>query len=166
MVWSPEYPSTETMSKRIIDVLCSRNPSPMDLIIDGGRNTRAEDWILVEGWEPWPDFTYGTLTKLFHEYLNKSAGSLVQQDPLLTDDRIINDEKTCEVFLGRYIMPVVNGALAKMLPATKRARSPYIGSGSTIGSTADWAVRRSLDDGTFEPLLPGDTKLAQKWARK
>ncbi|KAH7016332.1 uncharacterized protein B0I36DRAFT_337359 [Microdochium trichocladiopsis] len=151
------------MSKKILEVLCSPNPFPLDLITDGGRNTEAEGWIPVLGWTPWHDFTYDVLTKLFGAYLNKPAGSLSQHDPILADDRIINDEKTCEVFLGRYIMPVVNIALSKMLPGTKTASSPYVGSGSTVESTADWAARIRHDDGEFEPLLPGDTKLALKW---
>lgn len=123
-----------------------------------GPNTMTETTIQPDGWSPWRDFTYSTLTRIFHTELRKEHhGS--DQRRALERELIVNNERTLETLLLKFVSPTICFAL------DNQKGQAYLGEGSRCGDDADWSVISDqwYDEYGYFNLLPGDTKLDAKW---
>ncbi|KAH8909442.1 hypothetical protein BR93DRAFT_935200 [Coniochaeta sp. PMI_546] len=143
------------MAPTILDVLVKPNP---DL---------DSSWIPVNEWRMWEDFTYDNLLSIYNKVLHASWSTAPSIDMASGYDIEIWDEHTLDLFLARFMFPVVNGALARASEVLKLDEVFYLGPGSWAGSM-DWALvsRNRVDEGCYSSLLPGDTKLSAKWQPK
>ncbi|RTE69803.1 hypothetical protein BHE90_015812 [Fusarium euwallaceae] len=142
----------------ILEVLTRNNVSVNSDSVVPGANTTVRTDIQPEDWVPWRDFNYSTLTRIFHTELRKEYRGGNERRPL-EKELIINNEKTLETLLGKFLSPVINYAL------DDQAGQTYLGEGSRCGDDADWsAISDELfDEHGYFNLLPGDTKLDAKW---
>ncbi|KAJ2898884.1 hypothetical protein MKZ38_003604 [Zalerion maritima] len=145
----------------VLRVLTQPNVGVSAEAVTHGSNSIVTTSIAVENWQPWPDFDYGTLTRIFRRELDEEYRGEPEPRPLNNDLRICNEE-TLEDVLRRFISPIVNYALNWQLG------SPHYGRGSRCGPgyRPDWSVISAscLDEyGRYANVLPGDTKLDAKW---
>ncbi|KAK4076671.1 uncharacterized protein Triagg1_4274 [Trichoderma aggressivum f. europaeum] len=150
------------MAKTILDALASRNPA-LENLAKEGPNTIGDGWIHVENWRPWREFNYKNLSSIYGDVLSL-AGDPPLLEPTCSYDREIWDEHSLDIFLSRFMLPVVNWALGHATQALGWGnRSIYLAPGSWTGSS-DWGLvsKGQMPDG-YHNLLPGDTKLSVKW---
>ncbi|RSL78973.1 hypothetical protein CDV31_017237 [Fusarium ambrosium] len=142
----------------ILEVLTRNNVSVNSDSVVPGANTTVRTDIRPEDWVPWRDFNYSTLTRIFQTELGKEYRGGNERRPL-EKELIINNEKTLETLLLKFLSPVVSYAL------DDQAGQTYLGEGSRCGDDADWsAISDELfDEHGYFNLLPGDTKLDAKW---
>ncbi|KAK2036349.1 hypothetical protein LZ31DRAFT_616197, partial [Colletotrichum somersetense] len=133
------------MVQTVLNVLQTPNPERNASFVLGGSNTIGQDWISVESWRPWTDFTYKNLSTIFHGPLSASLNYL----------------------LNRFVFPIINLALKRTAAASRTLDQFYISPGSWCQGLGvpDWGlVARSRVDGKYHNHLPGDTKLSAKWS--
>ncbi|RSL79757.1 hypothetical protein CEP52_017487 [Fusarium oligoseptatum] len=142
----------------ILKVLTRSNVSVNSDSVIPSVNTTVRTDIQPEDWVPWHDFNYSTRTRIFHTELRKEYRGGNERRPL-EKELIINNEKTLETLLLKFLSPIVNYAL------DDQAGQTYPGEGSRCSDDADWsAVSDELfDEHGYFNLLPGDTKLDAKW---
>jgi hypothetical protein len=118
------------MTRTILDFLLKSNPEPDSRFIAGGSNTTGRHWVPVEDWRPWENFTYANLLLIFQKHLFLTWTSPPNIDLCSSYDKEIRDEKSIDLFLGRIVFPVINGALERTSKALKLEEVLYLGPGS------------------------------------
>ncbi|KAH8654679.1 hypothetical protein BGZ61DRAFT_572799 [Ilyonectria robusta] len=145
----------------LLEVLTRRNVAVNSQSVVPGSNTTTETHLEPDGWSPWPDFNYDTLTRIFWRQLASEYQGSPEQRPLELD-LFINNEETLEDVLRRFLSSIVNYAL------DGQEGQPHLGRGSRCGSEdkPDWSAvsGQCIDEyGRYANILPGDTKLDAKW---
>ncbi|KAK1957236.1 hypothetical protein LY78DRAFT_562150, partial [Colletotrichum sublineola] len=150
------------MAQTILDVLQTPNPWLDASAVIPGPNTYGQGWVNVDSWQPWTEFTFENLIKIFNRQLSVSWSHPPVIDRGSAFDHDIRDELTLNYFLQKFVFPIINQALG-------RATEPevfYISPGTWCfgHGLPDWGlVTPGRFDMKYQNLLPGDTKLSAKW---
>ncbi|KAK5987623.1 hypothetical protein PT974_11755 [Cladobotryum mycophilum] len=156
------------MAQTIFDVLVEPNPELDSSFITGGSNTFNHHWIKVARWLPWKDFTYDNLTSIYQQLLSTPWENPPSIPTASKYDSEIRDEHSLDPFLARFLFPTINKAFEHVTKTLSLDNDVlYLGPGTWTGQ-ADWSVvsRQQMIDGRYICLLPGDTKLSEKWQSK
>lgn len=127
-----------------------------------GPNTDVVSDFEIQGWRPWTDFNYATLTRIFRRELGQEYRGEQQPRPVQHDLDIYNEDSFDDL-LRRFVSPTINYALEN------QAGSCHYGRGTRCpveNYKPDWSVISDQcinSDGQFANILPGDTKLDSKW---
>ncbi|OIW30775.1 hypothetical protein CONLIGDRAFT_700375 [Coniochaeta ligniaria NRRL 30616] len=125
--------------------------------------------VLLEP-NPWLDAS--SVAAVVVESLFRQQLSIPWKKPPIIDqgtayDHEIRDEKTLDIFLSKFLVPVVNGALAHVSDVLKLKEVFYLAPGSwgLTNGPPDWGLvsRHRMSEDRYYNLLPGDTKLHAKW---
>ncbi|KAH6627772.1 hypothetical protein F5144DRAFT_283697 [Chaetomium tenue] len=148
---------------KLLDALTTPNVGVDSALIPPGQNTESNTRVTVSDWQPWADFNYDTLTRIFQRELSQEYRGEREPRPLYNDLRIHNEE-SFEDLLRRFVTPVVNYALEG------QAISCHYGRGTRCPNRdsykPDWSLvseHHINGEGGYRNLLPGDTKLDAKW---
>lgn len=117
----------------VLEALTRNNVSVNSDSVIPGANTISRTVVRPEDWKPWHDFTYSTLTRIFHTELRKEYRGRDDQRPL-KKELIINNKRTLKTLLLKFLSPIVNYAL------DNQAGQTYLGEGSRCGDDADWSA--------------------------
>jgi hypothetical protein len=158
------------MAQTVLDILVKPNPSLDSDSITRGSNTFGSDWIRADSWRPWKDFTYENLLSIFRKPLLATWKNPPIIDQGSYFDHEIRDERSLDLFLGKFMWPIINGALGRADEVLKWNQLFYVALGSWCHGTGppDWGLvsgSRTFE-GKYWNLLPGDTKLSAKWQPK
>jgi hypothetical protein len=147
----------------LLDALTAPNVGVDAALTRPGPNTDSDTLVSPSDWQPWADFDYATLTRIFRRELNQEYRGEREPRPLYNDLRIYNEE-SFEDLLRRFVTPVVNYALEE------QAGSCHYGRGTRCTNEdlykPDWSLvsgHHLNGEGGYKNLLPGDTKLDSKW---
>ncbi|EHK20574.1 uncharacterized protein TRIVIDRAFT_223891 [Trichoderma virens Gv29-8] len=150
------------MAVTLLQALTKRNPA-LENFAHEGSNTTSPDWKKVENWRPWKEFNFKNLLSVYQDAL-AVTGDPPELEHACDYDREIWDEHSLDIFLVRFIFPAVNWALNQAAPTLGWGnKSIYLAPGSWTGMS-DWAlVSKEQMPAGYQNLLPGDTKLSNKW---
>ncbi len=101
------------MAQTVLDVLVKPNPSIDSSFVLGGGNTDNDEWTLVDTWLPWKDFTYDNLKSIYRKILESPWNSPPSIHQGSMYDHQIRDEHSLDLFLAKFIFPIVNTALKR-----------------------------------------------------
>ncbi len=136
------------MAHTILDALVKPNPSIDSSFVNKGGNSINKGWVAVETWRPWEDFTYDNLKSTYQKVLLSPWNSPPSIHQGSTYDHQIRDEHSIDLFLARFMFPIVNGALERTSKVFDWGNEVlYLGPGSWTG-TSDWSLVspiRSID---------------------
>ncbi len=110
----------------VLQALTARNPTVDIQLLSHGSNTQTPGSLRFQDWEPWPEFEYPILSRIFDSQLKKTYHADPIPKPLPADLRLCNKDMV-ETLLVRHIMPVVNFALNEQSVPT------HFGKGSRCG---------------------------------
>lgn len=152
------------MVPTILDVLVRPNPVLDSSFVTPGSNTYNDDWIPVSDWRVCKDFTYKNLISMYGKAPPASWSTAPSMEMASGYDLEIWGEHTLELFLARFVLPILNGALARVNEVLTLREVFYLAPGSWIG-LMDWVLisRNHAEHRRYSGLLPGDTKLSAKW---
>ncbi|KAF5021076.1 hypothetical protein F66182_6909 [Fusarium sp. NRRL 66182] len=153
------------MSQTILDVLTEPNPAIVSYV-NNGSNSFNSSWIHTSDWRPWKEFNYKNVSSIYQEVLAsrwKHPPSIPQGSPY---DHEIRDERSLDIFLAKFMWPIINGALERASHVYKwNPEVFYLGPGGWTGDQ-DWSQvsKHQMSQGKYLCLLPGDSKLSGKWS--
>ncbi|OHE91425.1 hypothetical protein CORC01_13290 [Colletotrichum orchidophilum] len=155
------------MAETVLDVLQMPNPWLNASSVSGGSNTTGRDWISVDSWRPWTEFTFETLLSVFQRPLMASWRNPPVVDPGSDFDHDIRDELSLDYFLEKFLFPIINRALERAAAVNSTREVFYVSPGSWCHGSGppDWGLVAvsNLFEGKYNNILPGDTKLSAKW---
>ncbi|KAG6166842.1 hypothetical protein E4U11_007787 [Claviceps purpurea] len=149
----------------IHDVLARPSPESDLGCASHGPNVYSESWLPVSEWTPWVDFTIQNLTSTYAQVLNAHWSGGDPQSIGIS----VPDERSLNIFVGRYLWPFVNGALERAASIINLGQEPLgLGPGSFGQNivSPDWglfSVPTPASQEKLDILLPGLTKLSTKW---
>lgn len=118
------------MAQTILDVLQMPNPWLNASAVIGGSNTTSRDWIRVETWRPWTEFTFDNLMSIFQRPLSEAWRNPPVINPGSNFDHDIRDELSLDYFLQKFMFPIVNQALDRAAAVRHTSDVFYVSPGS------------------------------------
>ena len=151
----------------ILDILQTENVALDASGVNWGANT-DNDRFQPRNWVPWKEFNYKTLLSIYGGLLGISWTGPRRSESASAFDTEVFSEDMFEDVLRRFVSPVINDALR--LACSKIGEdTTHLGRGSRCEPSShrpDWSLvarSRMGDNGRYDNLLPGDTKLHRKW---
>jgi len=165
-------------SKTTILEALSRPSPPVDAskVKTGGDTTGP--WPIVDNWRRWNDFNARDLRNMYRSVVDADwvSNTPDKSEPSRWDRRVF-DEDSLDHYISRFILPDVNMALshARHVLGMTKDFDLHIGRGGRCSheGTADrrfkpdWSLcsddQKATSGDLFQNLLPGDSKLSEKW---
>ncbi|KPM34267.1 hypothetical protein AK830_g12308 [Neonectria ditissima] len=142
----------------------------------------CSQWVMIEGWKLWQDFTAERLYTIFSDVVEAewNVRSELHATPTSWDGQVFDEDGLEHTVLTTHILPPVNAALQHGIRYTQldkttginlsRAGRTYYEPGGDRRFKPDWALcsnnhASTLEDGSYRyhSLMPGDSKLSNKW---